>query len=326
MVTSPSMGWRLKLITLAVFGLLTLTSILSYNWYMEGFSIGQLRFNSSHLHLPPNSTHEAIWSTALAQPYHYLGKGCQFYAFESEDHQYVIKLLKGKHVRSFPSLESLPMPAVWKQKLVEHRLRKTARVQDLIASCHLALTRAPRQTGLLYVHSQPESPHHAPIQLYDAIGWPHRICLDSYIFLVQEKAQPLTERLYQLTALPEPLFIEQVSVDLQSLVHILHERSRLAIRDLDRSFVKNVGLSAKGAVWIDIGQWVQDVVAQNPDEQAQEVQRRFGDLLQWAAVHIPDRYSALQQAVDRICFSHPITETRSLEQSTYTFDSGSAER
>ena len=83
-----------------------------YYWQSDGFSIERISnvFAPAGNELSALTKNEKIILKKICeQPFVYLGKGSQAYAFQSQDGQYVLKLFKGYHLKPIPWLENLPL-------------------------------------------------------------------------------------------------------------------------------------------------------------------------------------------------------------------------
>ncbi|MCP5469339.1 MAG: hypothetical protein H7A36_02410 [Chlamydiales bacterium] len=257
---------QLLVFTLVCFGIIQL-----YNKATDGFSVAQMR---SHLPLdhrfnPPEISEEKREALAsiLAQPYRYLGKGCQFYAFESADGRHVLKFLKQKHLRPSSSL------------FRESQLRRQARVERLFSSVKLAFEQMPKESGLLYIHLNKVPALKMRVTLIDNVGLRHKVAVDEYEFVLQERAQTAKEVFACASE-------EEAKARIAQLAELVHARCAKGIRDRDRSFVQNVAFKEDRAVYIDVGQMCLDETIRAEEEL--DLQRRMGNLRFWMEKHHPE--------------------------------------
>jgi hypothetical protein len=271
--------------------------IYVFNQTTDGFSIRQMTSS-----LPPYPQYQVNLSESLKeriqvllhQNFHYIGKGCQFYVFESEDGQYVIKFLKHKHLRPFTWLKEIPMPKRWQQAAAEKIARRQERVERLFTSCKLAFERMSEETGLLYIHLNREPVLEKVVTLIDKIGCRHRIDIDNYEFVIQQKALTVKEVFSQESK-------EEVEKRIKQLAALVVARCEKGIGDRDRSFVQNVAFSTdkKNALFVDIGQFYEDVSLKNQDLLQKEVMRRLGNLRYWMQKKIPELVHCMAGIEDR---------------------------
>src|SRR5262249_31769779 len=127
-----------------------------YYYYTDGFTIENI---STVLPYNPNLDVHTLSARdseqlklILDQPYTYLGKGCQAYVFESQDHKYVIKFFKYQRYKLKPWLAYFPaLPAIvkYRQQKLDHKQKKLER---FFMSWKVAFDHLKKETGLLYVH------------------------------------------------------------------------------------------------------------------------------------------------------------------------------
>ena len=279
------MGFIRKLFFLFAFFLVSWLGIYAYNQVTDGFSLRQMTSSlptcpQFEVGLSPEKT--ACLQAMLDQSFHYIGKGCQFYVFASEDNKFVIKFLKHKHLRPFTWLNSLPMPQKLRQLSDAKIERRKQRVERLFSSCKLAYEKMPEETGLLSIHLNRIPTLTKQIVLIDKLGCKHAIELDEYEYVIQKKA-----------VLVQDVFshIEESEVvgKVQLLVDLVLSRCQKGICDRDRSFVQNVAFSPEEdkALFIDIGQFYEDSDMFLEESQAKDLTKRLGNLRFWTERHFP---------------------------------------
>lgn len=263
-------------------------SFYTYNQLTDGFSLRQM---TSSLPLYPEFTvplseeKKEQLRNSLDQPFHYLGKGCQFYAFVSEDGKYVIKFLKQKHLRPFTWLNSIPMPKKLR-KISDAKIeRRKERVSKLFSSCKLAYEKMPDETGLLYIHLHRAPALEKTVTLVDKLGRKRRVEIDKYEYVVQKKATTVKEMFTQIQS-DEAQMQERID----QLLTLIFSRYRKGICDRDRSFVQNVAfLPEEGrALFIDTGQFYEDPVILEKEEQCKDMRKRIGNLRHFTSKHFPE--------------------------------------
>jgi hypothetical protein len=275
-----------KLFLLSALLLLIWGAVYSYIQITDGFSIHQMRSS-----LPPYPEFEVTLDdgekenlqTSLSQPFHYIGKGCQFYAFQSEDGKYVLKFLKHKHLRPFSWLNSIPMPQKLREISDAKIQRRQERVYNLFSSCKLAYEEMSEETGLLYIHLNRTAALEKEIVLIDKIGFKHKIDIDDYEYVIQKRAITVKEAFSTIKSESELReFIEQ-------LIAVVIKRCEKGIADRDRSFVQNVAFSAHDphAIFIDTGQFYKDERMRCDEEQKRDLKKRLANLCFWTERNFP---------------------------------------
>lgn len=157
------------------------------------------------------------------QKFFYLGKGCQFYVFESADHKYVIKFLKHKHL--WPSLIK----------------SQDERIKTLFSSIRIAYTHLKEETGLIAIHLEKRKVRDKPIIIVDKLGFEHELDLNKTEFVIQKRASPSKNVLTE---------------DKIKIILALTERCiEKGIEDQDKATVQNIGFIDDVPIFLDIGQF-----------------------------------------------------------------------
>jgi hypothetical protein len=252
-----------------------------YNQLNDGFSMGMLRSTIPYypeFDLATEEDREQI-ALHLEQKFYYLGKGCQFYVFESEDGLYVLKFPKHKHLRAPYKLLKLPIPSYLKYKLQQMCEKKEFRVKKLFSSCLLGYEQLRGATGLEFIHLNRKSCFDKRVTLVDKLGVSHSISIDQYEFIIQKRA--IDSRLYFkkiLSQHDETL----IRYKLQQLIDLVLIGNSKNIVSTDRAFFQNVGFTPDGsqALLLDVGQ----LVFCSSDERAmeEELQFRLHNMRCWA--------------------------------------------
>jgi len=133
----------------------------------------------------------------LDQPYSYLGKGAQAYAFASEDGKYVFKFFKFKHILPkwwYGCLPDWEMFRSIKEKEAAYRVRKYNRTFN---AHKLAFENDKKNTGLIYVHLNPSQDLHETFTVTDKIGRSFTFNLDEIVFVIQERGETLGNEIHK---------------------------------------------------------------------------------------------------------------------------------
>jgi hypothetical protein len=271
--------FTLVLATVAALG------FFAYNRATDGFSVHQMTSS-----LPPcpqfefslDDEQKEILQRMLDQPFHYIGKGIQSYVFASEDDQTVIKFFKHKHLRPFTWLNDLPMTPKLRALCNEKIERRKQRVERLFSSCQLAYEKMREQTGLLFIHLNRTPALEKKIVLVDKLGFKHHVEIDNYEYILQKKAKTVSEVFSHLEK-------GEVLGKVQLLVDLVLNRCQKGICDRDRSFVQNVAFTPneEEAIFIDFGQFYEDPIILQEEEQAKDLTSRLASLRFWTERHFP---------------------------------------
>lgn len=276
---------KLSLFALAVVAICGV--IFGHNRLTDGFSIREMTSS-----LPASTDGAAVALSEVRraeirgicnQTFRYIGKGCQFYVFASEDGKYVIKFFKHKHLRPLTWLRQLPLPAKWQPWSEEKIAKREERVRCLFGSIQLAYDELAEETGIFYLHLHRVPVVEQKLTLVDKLGIKHHVNVDDFEFLLQKKAIPLVQ------AFAEVRDGEEARAKIKQLVELISRRCEKGIRDRDRSFAQNVAFCADEprAVFIDVGQFYCDGTAIAPEEREKDFRCRLGNLRHWMETHYP---------------------------------------
>lgn len=288
-----------KLFFVVLFILPTWGIIFAYNRLTDGFNMHQIesslpqhpQFDITALSKEEKEKIEKI----LQQPFHYIAKGCQFYAFESEDGKTVIKFLKQKHLRPFVWLKKIPAPKTLSSLFETKIQRRKERVENLFSSCKLAYEELKEESGLILIHLNRTPLFGKNMTLVDKLGLKHTFLIDEYEFVLQKKAVSVQQ-------IFEKIDPKEVPSKVYKLVDLVTSRCQKGIRDRDRSFVQNVAFCEDGesAVFVDIGQFYKDDAVSSEEEQKKDLQRRLSNLLDWTQRKFPHFVPIMETAIREI--------------------------
>ncbi len=130
----------------------------------------------------------------LNQHYYYLGRGLQFYAFESADKQYVLKFMRHQRLEPRPFFEWFCI--VWPFSILRDNERAQCfkRVGYMCHSLKVAMLYAPHETGLVFVHLNKSSNEYGKVQIFDKMGTAYDVNLDETEFVLQKKQSSLSQQ------------------------------------------------------------------------------------------------------------------------------------
>lgn len=190
----------------------------------------------------------------LKQPFFFLGKGSQCYAFESEDKNYVIKIFR-----------------------YDYRGEKK-KTSLLFQGAKIAFSDLKEETALVYLHLNPTE-----------LGLPKLVCkgplfkrflfdLDHCRFALQKKVSPFK------TLLESRKIPEEMREKIDSFFALLIQRAAKDIRNTDPNIDRNFGFLENRAVEIDFGNYRKDLEG----EQKKEIDRFAEKLQLWLHKNIPE--------------------------------------
>lgn len=211
----------------------------------------------------------------LSQKFTYYRCGKQMTAFESEDHQYVLKFFNPRaflRKEWFSDLKKLKR--FCSLKWLSHTYFKRGKRLEQVFHCHdLAFCELQQEAGILYVHLNPLSCLSKEIDLIDADGKAYHFDLDDTPFVLQKKAQLCTDRFQELVNQSDHEGIMQGLAQLQEL---FEQRAAKGFTDRIQTLHNNYGFTDDGAIQIDLGRIRKESsVATNREE---EIKRIFADI------------------------------------------------
>jgi len=222
-------------------------------------------------------------SSMIQGPFYYLGSGGQAIAFESEDHEYVLKffLIQSLHGnKKYP----IPKPTHW---IASHRQkRKAQRKEKKMESLRIAMNSYARalpilkeKTGILALQLRSKSlkNQNLPIvTLYDKSGEKHLVDLNLSPFILQKKAVTVSQKFQENLSKEKKLEL------LKSLQDFFKERTMLGLCDIDKNILlgENYGFLGDLPIQFDVGRIVlNERFKEDPQE---EIQRMNTIVRNWA--------------------------------------------
>lgn len=208
----------------------------------------------------------------LQQPFFYLGKGRQYFAFQSADEKYVLKFIQQQRFKGPDKEEKL------------HRL---------VDSTRIAAELLPHETAVLYTHLQRTKAICPITTIMDRHGDIIRVSLDTTQFIVQQKAAPLKQSIVKLMESNQKEQAEQCIASLFDLILVCAQKN---VQDTDGALIRNnnIGLINNCAIYIDIGKLEQ--VPMNKVRLHNNL-RRLHPLLNWLKKEYPDLVPAFTQSL-----------------------------
>lgn len=175
----------------------------------------------------------------LSQPYTYLGMGNQSFAFESADHQYVLKFFKFAHLK--PN-EKDADTAIARSK--------QRRIDRIFNSHQLAYELNKDNAGLIYLQLRPDEHFQQVVDVTDRWGHKQQVDLSKVVFVLQRKTTPARTEISKLLDKGD---VETAKKRFQAMIDLhLSEYSR-GIYDQDHNVMHNTGFIGEKAIRFDVG-------------------------------------------------------------------------
>jgi hypothetical protein len=235
---------------LLIFLLLCLSLFLSIRLlreYTGGFRLGKVELEGSIQRNAPFLSQEV--KKILSQPFTYLDQGCQSYVFESQDQQYVLKLLRCKRFSPPFWLDWVKVPFSLERKLSEDRRKNFSRALE---SYQIAFSSLQKETKLVYIHLQ-KSCDLPFVLLKNRLFQTTLLDLNQVGFLIQKRAIPMKKVLLEKRA--DRPFCHKIVSSFVDLVFSMQEKQ---IRNRDYNCVKNAGVDGEELLFLDVGSFARE--------------------------------------------------------------------
>lgn len=224
----------------------------------------------------------------LQQPFHYIGKGSQSYAFANGE--YVIKFFKYKHLRPHWLLELLSPLPYFNAYEKKQRLRKQRKLDHLFAGYHLAWTELRGESGLIFVHLNETKGLYPTITLYDKIGLKRHVELDSVVFILQKRAQTTRTVIDSLLAKND---LQMAQKRLRQILELYASEYKRGLYDMDHGVMHNTGFVGEEPIHLDIGKLAKEPRTQEPEFVRSDIQNVLSRIDSWLKTAYPDQRDEL---------------------------------
>ncbi len=202
--------------------------------------------------------------------FYLIGKGAQFFAFESEDKNSVLKLFKAHHY--LPTI-SKRLHAFFSPSH-QRRERWNNKFLETCACYELAFEKLKNETGLIALHFNKTEDQDLTVTLVDGIK-EFTVDLNELPFVLQKKAILLPDYLKQLSSKEEQIRA------IEAIKQLFAERTKKKITDARQSLRINYGFIDGKVVQIDPGKIYHD---EQLDTRA-EMERLNARVDQWVKKH-----------------------------------------
>lgn len=272
---------------IAIIGLAKFWYSASLGFKMQKIAPGSFLFytwqkNISRL---SNEKREEIQSI-LDQPFYFLGRGQQAYAFESSDGKYVIKFLRMPKYHP-PFWTKLPLlPSFLAAKGAKVTKRRDSFWKSCQRSVKLAERELMHEMGLIFCHLEQTDDMQKFVTIYDRSKVSHLVDLDRYAFILQRKMEPIAP---YLLSLYEKNSEDEIIKTIASFKEAISYRSHKKIGNKNRNCMRNMGLLDGKVQEFDVGELRVDP---NLDS-GLEMQKSTKQLKMWLEVNMPEYSSHL---------------------------------
>lgn len=188
----------------------------------------------------------------LKQPFHYLGRGFQCYAFESEDGKYVLKFIRHQRLRLSNFLKTLPDIGAFKKIKEKKRADFEKRSRYLFNGLKVGFDHARDETALIFVHLNKTENQHGKVKITDKENTAYEIDLNAVEFILQRKAVHIKPTLEKLMADGK---VAEAEKRIDQIFDLLVHCAKRGILDTDGALIRknNLGFLDDHAIYIDTG-------------------------------------------------------------------------
>ncbi|MDX8430735.1 MAG: hypothetical protein SNF33_02880 [Candidatus Algichlamydia australiensis] len=267
----------------------------------EGFAVRKI--TSSHA---PNEKWEteAIsgdqleeLKTLFDEPFYYLAKGCQSYAFVSADGKTVLKFFRQRRLGRHTWQNALPLPHSLMKGYAKKFEEGLAQREKEFSGYKEAFENLRDETGLVYLHLNPTHELlNKKVTLYYKNKRVDVIDIDKFEFVLQKRAILGFDHLEDLMKRGEQ---RRALNSICSFVNLIINRCQKGYADYDQQFSKNFGFINDQAIEIDIGYLEKDPSMKSADKCQTEVESVTEWVLNWFYENHPETLPRVKEIIKR---------------------------
>lgn len=279
---------------LAIFGLARLYYRLTDDFRYANMQY-EMPYNKEWEIAPLNPKEQTQLDTVFNQPFTYIGKGAQSYAFESQDQKYILKFFKFKHLKPSSFLSLLPPVSPFKEYRETQEKRKLKKLNAVFAGYKLAYDQNKKESGLIFIHLNKTDNLNKSVTLTDKIGLKHTIELDSVVFVVQEKGQTLRTVLNDLLKQKNiPLAKERIN----QIFDLYFSEYQKGFFDHDHGVMHNTGFVGDNPFHLDVGKLTPDEQIKLKDNYRMDIVKVAVKINLWLKNNYPEAQPELTLAME----------------------------
>lgn len=230
----------------------------------------------------------------LNQPFTYLGKGGQMYAFESADGKFVLKFIKFKFLRTKPLNYALSKLPFFEDRHTNEMQRRTKKVHDLYQGYKLAYDLSKENSGLIYLHYNPTFNQFGSVQLVDKLGLKHQVDLDQVVFFIQEKGILFNAYLKDVLGQGDHINAKKA---ISQIINLYREHYKKGLYDRDYGVIHNTGFVDDKPIHIDMGKFTFDERMKQKSYAEQDLRLVTDKIKEWLKKEFPEHHALLSQAI-----------------------------
>jgi len=271
-----------------------------YDYLTDDFRLGNITHsipNQEEWAIPqPSSNEEKELDQILTQPFHYLGKGSQSYAFVSDDGGYVLKFFKFKHLRPNWFYEISASLGLFKEQHAKQAARKERKLWGVFRSYKLAYSEDRPESGLIFIQLNTSGNPRREITVRDKIGLRRTIDLQNYTFILQRKGESLEVVLDRLLKQGD---VKSASTHLDQIFDLYASEYRKGIYDRDHAVMRNFGFIGDQPIHMDVGKLTADGALVDKQRSKADALLVDGRMKHWIKKYYPQYSEGLSARIDQ---------------------------
>lgn len=240
-------------------------------------------------------------NTVTHQPYRYLGKGLQAYAFISQDGEYVLKFFQQQRLRE-KSLSSHFFAYLFSSSFRQKAAAAKHHRDELFTSSKISFEEIGEETGILFVHLNKTENQMKNIRLTDAMGQSHKFNGDTVSFIIQRKADYVFPTFVQLMRQGD---LPKAKQRLDQIFDLLLTLAKKGIVDGDYALIRNnnLGFVRERAIYIDTGHLTKKSDLNIAKQMDYEFHSRLQPLHDWMKIQYPELAAYYEARTQEILLS-----------------------
>ncbi len=228
----------------------------------------------------------------LDQKFKYLSKGCQTYVFESEDKNYVLKVIR-LHRYELPFwLIKLDFP-FFKEHKAKRMHYRSKLLNTSLFSYKFAYDFLKDETKIEYVHLSKTNYLNKKLEVFNRLNQKYLLDLDSTGFILQKKANSFEKKL-NLAVNDD----EKLKDLVKNFLTVITSLYRKGFVNADYNCVKNSGIFDGNVIFIDLGSFVKKDGLNNKETYNKELVHFTKYFKKWAKKKAPYIISYLDEQIE----------------------------
>ncbi len=292
MKLSCSKKWMIFTIFMAAaaFALARLYYHLTDDFHLGNITYDEMPYaHKKEIALPIDSELQQL-KAILNQKFYYMDKGAQSYAFMSEDQQFVLKFFKFKHLKPHWLIEILPSISPLNHFKEHTRIRKKRKLEGVFEGYEIAFKYNKEGSKLIFLHLIPTDYLKQTTTVIDKLGREHLIDMDKIIFLIQNKGEPLRDRLRVALNQGD---IQAARQDLSLILNMYVTEYQKGIYDRDHGVLQNTGMIGSEPFHLDVGKMSKNERMKETGYFKKDLELVIWKIDLWLKTNYPNDYSTL---------------------------------